>query len=95
MQIIGRKKITEAASGHADWRASLRSWVKIVEGADWCNLSDVQQTFNTADPVGRYVVFNIAGNKARLIAIVDFDEKQVLVKQVLKHDSYDRKDFAK
>lgn len=93
MQIIGRKAIDKAVRGHVDWRASLRSWVKIVDGADWASNTDIQQTFNTADPVGRYVVFNIAHNRARLVSIVNFAEKRVTVKEIVSHARYDRKDY--
>ena len=93
MQIVGRKLVDKAAKDHSDWRASLNNWTTIVTGADWTCNSDIQQTFNTADPVGIYVVFNIAGNKARLIAIVNFSEKRVTVKEIVSHARYDRKDY--
>jgi mRNA interferase HigB len=93
VQIIGQKKIDQAARKHADWRASLRSGTAIVKGADWTCDNDIQQTFNTADPVGRYVVFNIAGNKARLVSIVDFTDKSVIVKEIKNHQEYDRTEY--
>jgi mRNA interferase HigB len=93
VQIIGHKKLDHAARKHADWRASLRSWTTIVKDADWTCNNDIQQTFNTADPVGRYVIFNIAGNKARLVSIVDFTNKSVIVKEIKSHQEYDRTEY--
>jgi len=93
VQIIGRKIVNKAAKDHSDWRASLSNWTTIVNEADWTCNSDIQQTFNTADPVGRYVIFNIAGSKARLAAIVNFTEKRVTVKEIVSHARYDRKDY--
>jgi mRNA interferase HigB len=93
VQIIGQKKVDQAAQDHADWRASLRNWITVVKGADWANNNDIQQTFNTADPVGFYVVFNIAHNKARLVSIVDFADERVTVKEVVSHARYDRKNY--
>lgn len=93
MQIIGQKKVDQAARDHADWRASLRTWTTIVKGADWKNNSDIQQTLNTAEPVGIYVIFDIAHNKARLVSIVDFTDKRVTVKEIVSHARYDRKDY--
>lgn len=93
MQIVGLKAIDKAAKDHADWRASLRTWKAVVAEADWTCNSDIQQTFNTADPVGIYVIFDIAHNKARLVAIVNFAEKRVTVKETLNHADYDRKAY--
>jgi mRNA interferase HigB len=94
VQIIGTRKIDQVSQRHADWRASLRSWTTIVKEADWTCNSDIQQTFNSADPVGRYVVFNIAGNRARLVALVNFEDKRVTVKDVVSHGDYDRMEFT-
>ncbi len=93
MQIIGLKKIDEAMRKHTEWRASLKRWKTIVAAADWTCKSDIQQTLNTADPVGRYVVFNIAHNKARLISIVDFTGKSVTIKEIVRHADYDEKEY--
>jgi mRNA interferase HigB len=93
MLIAGRKIVDKAAKRHADWRVSLITWARVVSEAGWTCSSDIQQTFNTADPVGNYVIFNIAGNKARLVAIVNFSEKRVTVKQVLSHAEYDRETY--
>jgi mRNA interferase HigB len=93
MLIAGRKFIDKAAKRHADWRASLNTWTRIVKESAWTCNSDVQQTFNTSDPVGKHIIFNIAGNKARLVAIVNFPEKRVTVKQVLSHAEYDRETY--
>ncbi len=93
MQIIGQKKIDDAHKKHSGWRASLRNWTTIVKGAEWTCNNDIQQTFNTADPVGKYVVFNIAGNQARLAAVVNFEEKLVIIKEIVSHAVYDRKEY--
>jgi mRNA interferase HigB len=85
--------IDRAARDHSGWRGSLRSWTTAVKEADWTCNSDIQQTFNTADPAGKYVIFNIAGNNARLVAIVNFSDKRVTVKEIVSHERYDRRDY--
>jgi mRNA interferase HigB len=95
MQIIGRKKITEAYKAHPEWKASLVRWVAIVEGAEWRHVPDMRQTFSSADPVGKYVIFNIGGNNARLAATVNFGEKRVTISEILSHAAYDRRDWEK
>lgn len=95
VQIIGRKKIVDAGKVHAEWKASLRSWTTITEGAEWRHIADVRLTFNSADPAGPYVVFNIAHGRARLIAIVNYQDQRVTVTKILRHDQYNREDLTK
>lgn len=92
---IGRKVIVDAGKAHAEWRASLRSWTTITEDAEWRHIADLRLTFNTADPVGPHVVFNIAHGRARLIAIVNYQDQRVTVTKILRHDQYNREDLTK
>ena len=48
------------------------------------------RTFRQAEVVGKHTVFDIGGNKRRLIAIIHFGTRRVLVKHVLTHPKYDR-----
>jgi mRNA interferase HigB len=93
VRIIGRKKIVDAYKAHPNWKTSLVRWTTIVENAEWDHVPSMRQTFSSADPVGSYVIFNIGGNKARLAAIVKFQQKQVIVSQILSHTDYDRRDW--
>lgn len=93
MQIIGREAIDEASKAHADWKASLQIWVRVVSESQWRHFADVRQTFRNADLVGPYVVFNIAHNRARLIAVINYREQRVTVAEILTHAEYDREDF--
>ena len=65
MQIVNRQAIVEAYDGHSEWKASLKSWVRITEGASWQNFPQVRLTFNSASAVGKYAIFNIAHNRTR------------------------------
>jgi mRNA-degrading endonuclease HigB of HigAB toxin-antitoxin module len=68
VQIIGKHLIEAAQKKHANWKGSLGSWVRIVEGVDppWNNFPAVRRTRKDADPVGDCVVFDIKNNEARL-----------------------------
>ena len=50
----------------------------------------LKQTFGSADYVRPYTVFDISGNKYRLIALIDYNLNSVLIKKVLTHKEYDR-----
>ena len=90
MGIAGREKIEEFRKKHSDSAAPLDRWVRIVEAAQWKNTADVRATFPTADFVGGKVVFNIGGNKYRLISTISFEVQIVLVEAVLTHKEYDK-----
>jgi mRNA interferase HigB len=71
-------------------RRALQTWVTAVRYAEWKHFAGLKKTFRSADKVGRFVVFNVGGNKYRVIAVVDFAFQQVHVKAVLDHSQYDR-----
>jgi mRNA interferase HigB len=80
--------------GHEDAAGPLQRWFKAVEGADWRSIADVRRAFGHADAVraesGRTMtVFNVAGNKCRLIAGIDYEKRVVFVKRVMTHREYD------
>lgn len=90
MTVLGLSTLQAAQREHADWRAALSAWLRVME-ASWCtNLVELRQIRPDADPVGGYVVFNIAHNKARLISAVDYALGSVFVTSVLTHREYDR-----
>jgi len=90
MQIIGRDKVSAAYKKHSQWKASLTKWLATVADADWDNFADVRQTFASASHAGKYVIFNIAHNDARIEAIVNYADKRVMVTDVMTHKDYDK-----
>jgi mRNA interferase HigB len=65
-------------------------WYQQVCAADWVSPADVKQTFNSVDFVGRKAVFNVGGNKFRVIAVIDFEGHKVFLRFVLDHKEYDK-----
>ena len=73
-------------------------WCKSVEQACWMKHSDVTATFRSADRVGRRVVFDVGGNKYRVIADIKYKKSKpawVYVKHVLTHKEYDKGEFTR
>jgi mRNA interferase HigB len=79
--------------GRADAEQPLRAWVAIVRAANWSKPSEVKEKFRSADilPGGR-AIFDIGGNKYRLIAAVHYGGKRVYVRFIGTHAEYDRID---
>jgi mRNA interferase HigB len=90
LRIVGRETIAEFQRNHPDSVAPLDRWVIVVEAVSWKNPAEVRATFGSADLVGRKVVFNIGGNKYRLIAAISFEIRIVFVEAVLTHSEYDK-----
>jgi len=88
LHIISKKKLREFWNQCPRARVALESWHQVVSRAEWNNFAEVRKTFNTADQVGRFVVFDIGGNKFRLIAAIHFNRGKVFVRHVLTHSEY-------
>jgi mRNA interferase HigB len=89
MRLISRRPLKLFWEKYPDAEAGLRHWIKAVENANWKNFADVRQVFGTADPVRKFVVFNIAGNKYRVIAVIHYDRQRCYIRHVLTHKEYD------
>src|SRR6266404_5789387 len=85
LHVISRKRLREAVSKHRDLEEPLDNWFKTVKRAAWMNISDVKVDFPHADAVGRCTVFNLKGNKYRLISKIVYRWGRVFIKRVLKH----------
>jgi mRNA interferase HigB len=75
---------------HPDAESPLRAWFRAVKSCEWTSFADVRRTYATADAVGNKVVFDIGGNKYRLIAVIDYEGHKVFVRHVLDHKEYDK-----
>ena len=89
MHVISKKKLKEFWEKHPDVKSNLESWYKITSKAEWGNFVELRQNFPAADLVGYFTVFNISGNKYRLIALVDYQYKEIYIRHVLTHAEYD------
>ena len=89
MHIISKKKLREFWDQYPKAKSPLEAWYQIAKRAAWQSFADVRKTFNTADRVGRFVVFDIGGNKYRLIAAIHFNRGKLFIRHVLTHAEYD------
>jgi mRNA interferase HigB len=93
MHIISHTKIIEAQKAHPDCRTALEQWYRLTKRVAWENYSDVKGFFPSVDKIGDKFVFDIGGNKLRLIAAIHFNTKKVFVRIVLTHKQYDKGDW--
>lgn len=88
MHIITFARLKEFYEKYPEAESSLRSWNKITCLAQWQNFALVRETFGSADQVSKLTVFNIGGNKYRLITYIDYQTKKVFVRYILTHAEY-------
>ena len=93
MHVISEKKLREFWSIHADAETPLRAWAKIANESEWEKPSDIADAYPYVSQVGKFTVFNIGGNKFRLIVVVHFNRGKLFVRHVLTHEEYDRGDW--
>ena len=93
--VVGLDKLDTFAKKYAPSRATLARWLTLTREANWKNLVEVQKTFRDVDEGGGQVVFNVGGNKYRLIATVTYPVALVQITWVLTHADYDRRRWKK
>ena len=88
--MISRQAILAFANEHADALVPLMNWYRITRRAEWRSLAEVKSDFGHADVAGRRTVFNIHGNRYRLIARVNYRSGRVFILHILTHAEYSR-----
>jgi len=92
VRIVSRKALREfwERPDHRDSEVPLRAWFKTVEKSDWATPADIKAQFRSASFLANNrVVFNIAGNKYRLIVWVSYPARVILIRFVGSHPEYD------
>jgi mRNA interferase HigB len=90
MHVISQKTLRVFWAKHPAAKNPLQAWFTRTRRAEWDSFEDVKADFGSADQVGRLTVFDIGGNKYRLIAHIHFNRGKVYVRQVLTHANYDK-----
>lgn len=89
MHIISIKMLRDFWQKHPEAEGVLREWHTAVEHAEFRDFNHVRTMFNSADYVPPYTVFDIGGNKFRLVVIVRYGFKKVFLHKVMTHREYD------
>ena len=90
MKIISNSALRAFAADHPPAEAPLQGWRRVIEKNRFSNWAELKAAFNSVDRVGDLVVFDIGGNKYRLIASIRFEKQILYIKAVLTHQDYDR-----
>ncbi len=93
MVIITKTKIIKFYENETNAKEPLLLWYNMAELSDWQHFHSIKQTFNSVDCIGndRYV-FNVGGNKYRIVAVIHFSTRPVYLRFVGTHKQYDKID---
>ena len=89
MHVITRKRLNEYATKHPTAKSGLVHWYRALKKNNPANFADLRRAFPHADQVGGLTVFNIGGNKSRLVAAIHYNRRKVYSRAVLTHAEYD------
>ena len=99
MRVISKSRLKQFwnISGCEDAEGPLRAWYGHVnsKAVSWLSWGDVKSTFGSASIVGNCVVFNIGGNKYRLVCRIFYPSQKVFVLKVMTHAEYDENAWKK
>lgn len=96
MVIISKGILRQFGDARPDAIDALNEWYTKSKNADWASLAEIKSTFNSVDYVGNdRFVFNIRGNRFRLVAMIFFDIRTVYIRFVGTHAEYDKIDVSK
>ena len=90
MKIISNSALRAFGTVHPQAEEPLRGWRRVIEKNRFENWAELKVAFRTIDKVGELTVFDIGGNKYRLIAYIRFEKQIVYIKAVLTHRDYDK-----
>ncbi len=90
MRIISHAALRAFVTAHPAAEGALQGWRRVIEKNHFPHWSALKAAFNAVDRVGDLAVFDIGGNKYRLIAHIRFGAQIVYIKAVLTHRDYDR-----
>ena len=90
MRIISPKLLRQFWAVHPDARKPLNLWLRVTRSTEWSSFADLKLSMGTrVDRYKRFVIFDIGGNKYRLIGAIHFNTGIVYIRHVLTHAEYD------
>jgi len=95
MRVIAKPALIQFWERFPDAEGSLKAWYGIMRQREYQNPNQLKAEFRNASLLGNgYSVFNIAGNKYRLLVHIRYDVGIVFIKRVLTHEEYDQLNAA-
>lgn len=90
MHVITKSRIVEAQVKHPESSGALSAWYQLIKNNQFENFAELKKVFPSVDKVKNLYVFNVGGNKLRVICAIHFNRRKVFIRYVLTHKEYDQ-----
>ena len=90
MRVISKKPLRDFCERHPQSKTMMDDWFKKASQCQAYSFPALRQTFNTADYVDGFTIFNVGGNQYRIAAVIHYDKQRIYVRAVMSHAEYDR-----
>jgi mRNA interferase HigB len=88
--VISNKALVDFAAAHPQAAKPLQAWRKLIETSAFAHFAALKASMNSVDRAGDFYVFDIGGNKFRIVAAIHFDKQRLYVRHVFTHQAYDQ-----
>lgn len=90
MHVIAKKRVQEAQLLFPESKSSLDGWYQVISKNNFKSFAELKKFFSSVDKVGSLYVFDVGGNKIRLIASIHFNRQRIYIRHILNHKDYDK-----
>lgn len=95
MHIITQQRIWKAKELYKEAGSALDGWYRVMAKNTFTSFVQLREMFGSVDKVGDKYVFDIGGNKLRLIASIHFNRQKVYIRDILTHTEYNKGKWKK
>ena len=88
--IVSKPQLRAFWNKHHEAKEPLERWYNIAKNKSFSTFADIKNTWTDADKVDKYIVFNIGGNKYRLITKFAYKIRHIYIRAILTHKEYDK-----
>ena len=90
MRVISKARLREFWLNRPDAQDAMAAWYRLATACGAANLSELKRWFGSADYVPpRFTVFNVGGNKFRIVTCLHYDQQKLYIRGVFSHREYD------
>lgn len=90
MHIITQQRIWEAKVRFSESAKALDGWYRLARKNNFQNFAELKRIFASVDKVDEFYVFDIGGNKLRLIANIHFNRQKIYIRHIFSHFDYEK-----
>jgi mRNA interferase HigB len=89
--VLGIDVLEKATERHADLRGTGAAWLKVARSQSWRSLAEIRRTWRDTDCVEGETIFNVKGNKYRLVALVNYEAQTIIITRLMTHAEYSKR----